>query len=235
MTITPGSVAVLIPAAGSGERMGAGCPKALLPVNGQPLFRWAISPFLQSDLVSSIIILVPSGCSELFKVNNIASSQTIVTIDGGRDRQESVCLGLQYCYDNLAPQARKYVVVHDAARAMLSAGLLKRVFEALCSASAVTAALPAIDSLITIAGDNIVNGYLDRSRIWRVQTPQAFQFELIYKAHRNCKKSVTDDASLVQDLVKVRVVDGEDCNIKITTPVDLRIAEIFLGQNKEDT
>ncbi len=232
MTIAPGSVTVLIPAAGKGERMGVGQPKALLSVNHRPIFEWAIRPFLQSPLVSSVVILVPPGCHELFHSPDRLSTKSLVAIEGGASRQESVWLGLQHCQKHILRQAREYVVIHDAARAMLSTDLLERIFKALENSPAVTAAVPAVDSLVTTSGDNQIENYLDRKKVWRVQTPQAFQFDLIYDAHQRCASAVTDDASLVLDSSAVTIVPGEDSNFKITTAADLRMAEALL-EDKE--
>lgn len=144
---------------------------------------------------------------------------------GGNSRQESVRLGLE-ALQAVAPQI---VLIHDAARCLVSQALLKQALLAAAEYSAVTAALPLSDSIHEVKSDRILSRALERTHLCSVQTPQAFRFDLIYQAHQKALKAgltVTDDASLVEN---VKCIDGEPCNIKITLAQDLELAQFYLN------
>ncbi len=218
----------LIPAAGRGRRMGAGRPKAFLPLNGAPLLAHTLRKFEDCPSVTEILPLVPEEevgfCSEL--VRNSGFQKISRVLPGGPERQDSVYIGLQ------AASAADFVLIHDGARPFISAALIEKLLSEAERWGAVVAALPVGDTLKEVSEAGEIVRTLDRSRFWVMQTPQCFRYDLIAQAHARARKEGflgTDDAALVERLgVPVRVFPGSRLNIKITTPEDLLLAEALL-------
>jgi 2-C-methyl-D-erythritol 4-phosphate cytidylyltransferase len=223
-------VVALIPAAGRGIRMGGKRSKASLPLGGIPLLRHTLQKFERCPQVDEVLPLVPPqevsfwtdeiGCSsKLKKVQRILA--------GGAERQDSVFLGLKAIAGNA-----DWVIIHDGARPFVPPELIERVLSETLRWKAVVAALPAWETIKDVSPEMQIRSTQDRSSLWLVQTPQAFEYGLIAHAHEKARKEQfcgTDDACLVERLgIPVRVVEGSRFNFKITTPDDLILGEALL-------
>jgi len=217
-------IAAIIAAAGSGERFGASIPKALIQLGDRTLIEHAVSSI--SSVADQIIVTAPSGYEKEIQIL-VGDGITVVT--GGATRSESVRIGL-----SKVSAGAEYVLIHDAARALASPDLAKRVVAALKNGDvAVIPGLAQTDTVKIVDDSGIVSSTPDRATMRRVQTPQGFTHELISQAHAQSGEA-TDDAALVESLGKpVRVIDGEERAIKITTPADLSIALSYLGSASE--
>jgi 2-C-methyl-D-erythritol 4-phosphate cytidylyltransferase/2-C-methyl-D-erythritol 2,4-cyclodiphosphate synthase len=215
--------AVIIPAAGSGERLGANLPKALVQIVGRTLLEHSYSRL--SPVAAQIIVAAPAGFEDRFR-ELLGDNVTIVT--GGSTRTQSVKLALAA----LNPEI-EYVLVHDAARALASTDLAKRVLAALAGGDvAVIPGLAVTDTVKEIDADSRVVGTPDRARLVAVQTPQGFDRQTLVNAHQS-GADATDDAALVELLGQsVRVIAGEAGAFKITHPEDIERATNLLTDNK---
>jgi 2-C-methyl-D-erythritol 4-phosphate cytidylyltransferase/2-C-methyl-D-erythritol 2,4-cyclodiphosphate synthase len=215
-------IAAIIAAAGSGERFGASIPKALIQLGDRTLIEHAVSAI--SSVADQIIVTSPAGYEkEIQKL--VGDGVTVVT--GGATRCESVRIGLSKVLSNA-----EYVLIHDAARALASPALAQNVVAALRGGDvAVIPGLAQTDTVKVIDSDGFVTATPDRATMRRVQTPQGFTYGVISQAHA-ASGEATDDASLVESLgTKVRIIEGEERALKITTPSDLATALQFLGQS----
>ena len=212
-------IAAIIAAAGSGERFGAAIPKALIQLGDRTLLEHSISAL--SSVADEIVVSAPAGYEDQIRAL-VGTEITVVT--GGATRSESVRLGLA------AISGADFVLVHDAARALASRELATRVVAALKAGDvAVIPALPEVDTVKVIDAHGYVSSTPDRASLRRVQTPQGFTYSVLKKAHE-AAGDATDDAALVADAGhKVRVIDGEERALKITTPQDLATALQFMG------
>lgn len=221
------SVVAIVPAAGSGQRMGGGTSSKLLSkVAGVTVIERTVTALRSHPEIAEIVVMVRQG--ELPQFSQIlARFEGVSVAMGGATRQDSVSLGLQHFSKEIA-HAQPLVLVHDGARCLVSPHLIGQCIAAAREFRAVTAALPVIDTIAQVDKDGVLQASLDRSQLWSVQTPQVFDWDLISAAHRQGPAGATDDASLVQRLHPVRVVKGEPNNIKITHPEDLAVAEFYL-------
>ena len=219
-------VTVIIPAAGSGERLGAQVPKALVPLVGRTLVEHAVANL--SPIASQIIIAAPAGYEEQISAL-FGASVTVVT--GGATRSESVKKALA-----AADPESKYVLVHDAARSLASTDLAARVIEELVAGEvAVIPGMAVIDTTKEIDADGYVIRTPDRSYLRAVQTPQGFEKGALIAAHES-NFDASDDAGLMELAGhSVKIIDGEERALKITTKSDLAIAaRILLPENDLD-
>jgi 2-C-methyl-D-erythritol 4-phosphate cytidylyltransferase len=200
-------------AAGSGSRLGASVPKAFVEVAGRPMIEWSLDA-IRAAGISDIVIALPEGVSRPGGV------------PGGATRSESVRAALA-----AAPPGD--VVVHDAARPLVTPELFTRVLGALVDADCAIAAAPVADTVKEAEGDVVVST-LDRSRLWAVQTPQAFRraaLEAALSVDAAILARATDDAWLVERAGgTVRVVESSPENFKVTTAHDLRVADMILRE-----
>lgn len=211
----------LIVAAGSGERLRAGRPKALVELAGRPLLEWSIDALRGLDGLRQIVVAMPPGAQ---------APEGVLAVDGGASRSDSVRRALA------AAGEGDPVLVHDAARPLVSAALAERVIAALAGdpdAAAAIAALPVTDTVKLVDGSGAVRETLDRSELWAVQTPQVFRRAALERALDVSAEQLagaTDDAWLIErDGGKVLVVRSDEENLKVTTPIDLQIAELLLA------
>ena len=217
----------LIVAAGSGERLGAGGPKALVPVGGRPMLEWSLEALAGVPAVSCVVVALPPGSADAVRLPS-----GVIGVAGGGVRSASVLAALE------AAPAGDPILVHDAARPMASPDLFARALDALeaTGADAVVAALPVTDTIKHVPlGATAVSATLDRSELWAVQTPQVFRRAVLERVLRSASEAVlasaTDDAWLIEAAGgAVHVVAGEPDNFKITVPSDLRAAELLLSQ-----
>ena len=213
----------MIAAAGSGERLGAGGPKAFVPLAGRPLLDWSLDAFRTAATVDEIVVAAPAGEEDR------AAEQGVIAVAGGEHRSESVANALALC-------GHEIVVVHDAARPLVSPGLIDAVVEELAAeedAAAVIAAAPVTDTLKQATEGGRVERPLDRSELWAVQTPQAFRSEALREALADpgALADATDDAMLVEARGgRVLIHSSSPDNLKVTTPFDLRVAELLLRE-----
>ncbi len=221
---------VVIAAAGRGSRMESNTNKQYMLLNSRPVLAYSLDFFEKQDVVDEIVIV--TGEKELgycereiikpFKFNKVSA-----VIPGGKERQDSVWAGLQ----KLGADT-EFVAVHDGARPLLSSAVLCRLLE---EAEEWGAAIPGIaskDTLKAVDRDDFVRQTLDRTTVYAIQTPQIFKYEELMAAYRQAYEENfrgTDDASLFEHFIgRVKVVEGDYNNIKITTPGDMLIAEALL-------
>ena len=219
----------VIVAAGSASRM-QGTDKILEPLAGEPVILRTVKAFQDCDAIREIVIVT---CPE--KISTISRlcgglSKVIAVVSGGDSRQRSVQLGL-----NALSNKVKLAAIHDGARPLVSWQVIDRAVRAANSYGAAAPAIPVKDTIKTVTG-GVVRNTPDRSQLQAVQTPQVFDFDLIRGALKKAFEdgaAVTDDCSAVERLgMSVKIVEGDERNIKITTPLDLKIAELFLEDAK---
>jgi len=212
--------AAIIAAAGSGERFGATLPKALITLGNRTLIEHAVAAL--TPVVSEIVICAPAGYEK--QIQELVGNEITVVV-GGLTRSDSVRAGIAALTGN-----NKYVLVHDAARALATTELAERVLFALENgATAVIPGLELIDTVKSVDASGHVIATPERATLRRVQTPQGFDLEILKKAHAS-QGEATDDGALVEAIChKVLIINGEERAFKITTPADLAIALSLLG------
>jgi 2-C-methyl-D-erythritol 4-phosphate cytidylyltransferase/2-C-methyl-D-erythritol 2,4-cyclodiphosphate synthase len=225
--MTPRAVAVVLLAAGRGERLGANQPKAFVELAGKSLLEHSIYRALATINLRQLIITVPeSHLAQILELENQLDSQgvDIRVVVGGATRQQSVSEALAVLAGGI-----DIVLVHDSARALTSTDLFNRVSDAVSENQiGVIPALPVADTIKKYRGD-LVEETIDRAELIRAQTPQGFPTELLVKAHLAAQADFTDDASLVQAFGgTVMMVAGEELAMKITTAEDLETAQGYL-------
>ena len=209
------SVVGIVPAAGSGERLGSAGPKAFVVCGGRPLIDWSIE--VLESVCDRVVVAAPAGYEDPARD----------FVRGGAVRSESVRLALA-----AAPEAT-VAVVHDAARPLVTPDLVRACIAALDGADGAIAAAPMTDTVKeALPPDLRVTRTLDRSVLWRIQTPQVFRADVLRRALDVSDEELaaaTDDAALVEAAGgAVRIVEASADNIKVTRPVDLRLAELLL-------
>lgn len=213
----------MVPAAGSGERLRAGIPKAFCELDGRTLLEWAVAGLLNSGVVSHVIAAVPADRVDQAK-QALGSQATVVA--GGAGRTESVDRAL-----SALPGEPDFVLVHDAARALTPPELIVRVVDTLRAGhGAVVPALPLHDTIKAVDANGVVLGTPERAGLRAVQTPQGFATHLLLRAYQAAAGAVfTDDASMVEYVGgQVQVIDGDPLAFKITTPLDLLLAQAIV-------
>jgi 2-C-methyl-D-erythritol 4-phosphate cytidylyltransferase len=218
----------LIVAAGRGERLGSSRPKALVTLAGRPMLDWSLAALRAVPAVQRIAVALPPGEA----AGEVAISDGVITVDGGATRSHSVREALRAVGDG------DPVIVHDAARPLAPAELFERALTELeqSGADAVIAAAPVSDTIKQVGPDGAtVERTLERARLWAVQTPQVFRREALERALLGATDELlaaaTDDAWLIERAGgTVRVVASAPANIKVTTPADLRLAELLLSE-----
>jgi 2-C-methyl-D-erythritol 4-phosphate cytidylyltransferase len=215
-----GKVVAVVPAAGSGERLAVGIPKAFCELDGRTLLECAVAGLLDSGVVDHVVVAVPAD--RIDQAGQLLGDRATV-VAGGADRTESVRRAL-----SALPTSPEFVLVHDAARALTPPGLIVRVVDALRSGHvAVVPALPLSDTIKAVDANGVVLGTPERAGLRAVQTPQGFATDLLLRAYERAGTAdFTDDASLVEHLGgQVQVVDGDPLAFKITTRLDLLLAQ----------
>ncbi|MFI7596812.1 2-C-methyl-D-erythritol 4-phosphate cytidylyltransferase [Actinoplanes sp. NPDC049681] len=219
-----GDVAVLVPAAGSGVRLGPGAPKALRLLAGEPLLVHAVRRVAAAPSVRMIVVAAPAA--EVDSVRTLLGPVApVVVVAGGAERQDSVAAMLA-----AVPSDVRIVLVHDAARALTPSELVESVAAAVRDGHpAVIPALPVVDTVKEVGPGETVLGTVDRSVLRSVQTPQGFRHDVLAAAHRAGLDAHTDDAGMVEKSgTPVVCVPGSELALKITRPLDLVIAEALL-------
>jgi 2-C-methyl-D-erythritol 4-phosphate cytidylyltransferase len=224
---------LLIPAAGSGRRMGSDRNKLLLPLLGQSLMAWTLLAAERSPAITWMGIIGQPEDWQDFKeaIATLNLSKPIQFIQGGATRQESVYRGLQ------GLQGAERVLIHDGARCLATPELFDRCAAALLHCTGLIAAIPVKDTIKVVGTNGLITSTPDRRQLWAAQTPQGFVVEDLLRCHEEGIQQgweVTDDAMLFEQCgLSVSIVQGEDTNLKVTTPVDLAIAEFILRQRQQ--
>jgi 2-C-methyl-D-erythritol 4-phosphate cytidylyltransferase len=220
----------VVAAAGSGERLRAGVPKALVPLAGRPMIWWCLEALEASDRVAGAVIAAPAGHEDEIEAIAAAalSKLPFKVATGGATRSESVANAIA------ALEGSPELVIHDAARPLAGPELFDRCIERLdhWRCDGVVAAARAVDTIKEADAGGRVIATLERGMLWAVQTPQVFQAEPLMKALAQSDLTrATDDAQLVEAVGgDIRVVEAPRHNLKVTTEQDLRIAELLLAQ-----
>ncbi len=257
-----GSVTAVVAAAGSGQRLGAGGPKAFVPVAGRPLVEWSLAALHAAPSVTAIVVARPPdrepaarGCDST-RIAGISATSSgkgavwggVRTVDGGAERADSVA-------NALAVVETELVAIHDAARPLLTPELLEETIATLTAdpdASGAVAATPVTDTIKQAAGGGFagrlvtlptdtgakgpveIESTLDRGRLWAAQTPQVFRVDALraaLAANPERVATATDEAVLVEVAGgKVLIHPAPAENLKVTTPLDLRLAELLLAE-----
>ncbi|WP_336087577.1 2-C-methyl-D-erythritol 4-phosphate cytidylyltransferase [Nocardia sp. SSK8] len=230
-------VVALVPAAGRGVRLGESTPKAFVAVGGIPMVRLAVDGLIASGAVHRVVVVVPTelvdAASALLSTTSLTGGSMppvpVQVVVGGAERTDSVRAGIA-----AAPDAACYLV-HDAARALTPPELIARVTAELhAGAQAVVPALPVVDTVKSVDDQGVVTGTPERAHLRAIQTPQGFDAELLRRAYAT-EVGATDDAGLVERLgVAVRTVAGDPLAFKITTPLDLRLADALRADQAAD-
>ena len=213
----------MIAAAGSGERLGAGGPKAFVELAGRPLLDWSLDAFRSAKSIAEVVVAVPPG-----REGSVAE-RGVVAVAGGAHRSESVANALELCGGEI-------VVVHDAARPLATPALIDAVVERLASdqdAAGVIAAAPVTDTIKQTGDAGEVERTLDRAGLWAVQTPQAFRADALREALSDPDSipDATDDAMLVERRGgRVLIHSAPAENLKVTSPLDLSLAGLLLRE-----
>ncbi len=223
-------LSLIIAAAGQGKRLGAGGNKIFVTLQNKPLLTYTLDVAQASSLVREVVVVTRpgdiSGCERIVTKGKYGKVKTI--IPGGVERQDSISAGLR-----AVTGTAQWVAVHDGARPFLTLGLLERIAAAAVDAGAAIAALPVKETVKRSDKQGFVAGTLEREHLWLVQTPQIFSYSLLREAYKKAQKygwRATDDAALVEKLGHpVKIVPGEETNIKITTPGDLILARCILA------
>jgi len=215
----------VVPAAGSGVRLGAGIPKAFFLLGGLTLVERAVAGLRESGVIDEVVVAVPPDRTDEAKLI-LGSAATVVA--GGADRVESVRLALAGAGES------DFVLVHDAARPLTPPALVVRVVEALHAGHrAVVPALPVTDTIKAVDANGTVLGTPERAGLRAVQTPQGFATELLLRAYQQAGAGMqfTDDASLVEHVGgQVQTVEGDPLAFKITTALDAVLAEALVNR-----
>lgn len=267
----PPRVTAILLAAGRGTRMGSGVRKQFMELAGRPVLSWSLNVLALSPIVTEIVLVIPAGgganksaeeeqehVRRLFidPLPEAAAAKVRALVPGGAERYNSVYNGLE-----AIQWPCDYVFIHDGARPLITEEMLEKLFRAVQEYKAVVAASPSKDTVKITDDSGFVQSTPDRSRVWNIQTPQCFEYELVKSSYekiigaasdtapaaafadfagaghqnRQAPRKITDDAMVVEYAsdTKVRPVDTGYQNIKITTPEDLLVAEVFLRKRTE--
>lgn len=217
----------VIVAAGTASRMG-GIDKVMAPLKGEPMLLHTVRTFQNCDAIREIVVVtrpdllttVMGLCKDMDKIKAVVA--------GGKDRSESVRLGM-----NALSSKVKLAAIQDGARPLITAAVIDRTVRAAHTYGAAAPGVPVKDTVKIVEG-GLVADTPDRSRLQAIQTPQVFDFDLLRGALKKAEQegtAITDDCSAVELLgMKVRIVEGDEKNIKVTTPIDLKVAELFMEE-----
>jgi len=222
-------VGVVIAGGGRGIRLGGKTPKQFLPLHGVPILLRTIMIFDRHPEVSQIVVVVPPASTAKTEriVRRSGCRKVVRVVAGGAERQASVRRGME-----AFPKSPGIILVHDAVRPFVSRASITAVIRAAAHHGAAVVGVRVTDTIKTEGPDGFYRETLDRNRLWAVQTPQGFRRRLLERAHAEAAKTGflgTDEASLAERIgIRVRIVEGEYGNLKITTREDLKLAQMKL-------
>lgn len=226
----------IVLAAGQGKRMNSKVQKQFLELGGKPLLYYSLKCFQDSGMIRDIILVTGAESVPFCKeeiVEKYGLTKVTKVIPGGKERYDSVYEGLLSCENS------DFVLIHDGARPFITEEIIRRGIQGVEKTGACVIGMPSKDTVKIADTQGYVAETPDRSTVWTIQTPQIFEYRLIREAHEKIRcrdmSAITDDAMVVKQEtgVKVALVEGSYKNIKITTPEDLDIAEIFLKALKK--
>ena len=240
-----GKRTAIVLSAGSGKRMNTETKKQYLLIKDKPIIYYSLDTFQQSSTIDEIVLVASADDMSFVKeeiVDKYGFTKVSHIVSGGKERYNSVYNGLMCCKDS------EYVFIHDGARPFITEEILKRTMGVLEEYGSAVVGMPVKDTIKIVDEDNVVLDTPNRKTVWQVQTPQCFKADIVIPAYQKLideEKSgellkrgiqVTDDAMVVEtfyseemsDNFSVRLVEGSYENIKITTPDDLKVAEVFL-------
>lgn len=228
-------LAVIIPAAGSGTRMGSRLPKPFIELMGAPILEHTIQSFVKVDAVSQILIATSKewfrAVEEVF-LNFSEPGVDMQVVEGGKERQYSIQNAISYVQKDI-----DLIAVHDAVRPFVKKSQIEKCCEVALEVGGSILAVPAKDTIKKVDDHLVIESTPDRSMLWQAQTPQVFRKDLLISSYRSAEESGylgTDDASLVERFGgHVKVVQGDRENLKITYPIDLEVAELILRKDKK--
>ena len=217
----------VIVAAGNASRMG-GIDKVMAQLKGEPMIARTVRTFQNCDCIAEIVIVTRPDLILPITALTREMPKVKAVVAGGSSRQESVNLGLGALSKDV-----KLAAIHDGARPLISREVIDRTVRAAHTHNAAAPAIPVKDTIKVVEGRVVVNTP-DRATLFAVQTPQVFDFDLLRGALRHAEETgsqVTDDCSAVELLgMKVKIVEGDERNLKVTTPMDLKVAEMLLEE-----
>lgn len=221
---------MILPAGGLGKRMGSKIPKQLLPLNGKPVYRYALETFAQMDEIAEVVLAVPADWKSHFEkeLQGFRFSHKLKIVIGGKERWESVRNGIEALSEKI-----DFALVHDVARPLISQSLILQVLETLETKGSCLVARPAVDT-VKIAKSGKVERTIPRELVYLAQTPQAARVEIFKKLYKRIDDNPldflpTDEASILEHFEEpVYVVPGNSQNDKLTTRADLERFELFL-------
>lgn len=231
-----GKIYAIVLSGGKGSRMNSDIPKQYLPIKGKPILYYSLKAFEDSKVDSVIVVASPSDFDMIQRdiISKYNLSKVCKLTEGGKERYHSVFAGLKAAKD------ADYVLIHDGARAMITPEIINRNIEAVKEYPACVTGMPSKDT-VKIADDNgFVNTTPNRKSVWIIQTPQTFSYEVAMSAYSQMIESegeiksrgieITDDAMVVETFgeMKVKLIEGDYKNIKITTPEDMILADRYL-------
>lgn len=227
--------AAIVLSAGTGSRMKSDIPKQYMDLNGRPVIYYSLKAFEDSNVESIVLVTGRDDIEYCRKeiVEKYGFTKVKAIVEGGAERYDSVFEGLKAINDC------DYVMIHDGARPMLDSNIIERAWRGAVEYKACVVGMPVKDTIRIVGTDGTAISTPDRKSLWQIQTPQAFDYRLIYEAYSKVladvkagkqKANITDDAMIVEcaSNVKVHMTEGDYRNIKITTPEDIQVAEIFL-------
>ncbi|WP_025272765.1 IspD/TarI family cytidylyltransferase [Haloglycomyces albus] len=241
----PATVTAVVLAGGIGRRIAGEVPKQLMEVAGKTLLERSVGAFAEHDMVDEVLVVMAAEfhaqAERTLRSSDLAVKPEIIA--GGRDRSDSTAAALRYL--NARHDGARKVLIHDAARPLVSQRLIGDVVDRLEAYSAVDVAIGAADTMITtttdVEGEEILESVPERSRLRRVQTPQGFRLDVLSRAFDGARDDpdfqVTDDCSVVHRYlpdVDVSVVAGEETNFKVTRPIDMVMADTILRLPRQD-
>ena len=221
-------VCAIIPAGGQGTRMGGTVPKQFQALRGKPILHYTLRALQESELIDSLVLVVPEKELKNARADWLERPPVVKqVVVGGEKRQDSVFNGYQ-----ALPTDTDIVLVHDGVRPFLSREMIQETIHTAGKFGAAITAIPVHDTLKQVDDSGLVQRTVEREGLWRVQTPQAFRYDLLGEAFRNADSFYgTDEAALIEHLgQEVRVVDGSEWNLKITRPEDLVLGESIVAK-----
>lgn len=225
----------IVLSAGQGKRMGTTIQKQYIELSGKPIIFYTLDAFQKSTIIDDIVLVVGAGQEDWVRdeiVEKYQITKVRAVIPGGKERYDSVWAGLQWIREQ--KEQPEYVFIHDGARMFVDEQILARGYENVEKFGACVAGMPSKDTIKLVDDDQFAVNTPPRKLVWAVQTPQIFKTDLIENAYAKLMEEVpdniTDDAMVVEQMMKmpVKLYEGSYENIKITTPEDLAVAEVFL-------
>lgn len=226
----------IVLAGGQGKRMGTEVQKQYLDIAGKPLLYYSLHAFQESNVINEIILVVGEGQIEYVRKNFVDTynfTKVVRIVEGGKERYDSVWSGL-CAIREMGSTGKSYVFIHDSARPFVTEEILLRSYEEVARTSACVVGMPSKDTVKLVDDDAFAKETPNRNYVWIIQTPQVFDTALITEAYSKLMAQdniqVTDDAMVVEQQMglPVKMVKGSYENIKVTTPEDLDVAEIFV-------